>query len=37
MEGAILMYGGFLVVASLFLLFDWLGRRKDRATKNRAA
>lgn len=37
MENAVLVYAGFALAAGLLMLLDWLGRRKDRKSRNRAA
>lgn len=37
MENAVLMFAGFALVAVIIPLLDWLGRRKDRKSRNRAA
>ena len=37
MENALLMYAGFALAAGLLVLLDWLGRRKDRKSRDRAA
>jgi len=37
MENALLMLGGITLAASVLVLIDWLGRRKDRQSRNRAA
>jgi hypothetical protein len=37
MENALLMLGGITVVAAVMVLLDWLGRRRDRQSRNRAA
>ena len=37
MENALLMLGGIAVVVAIVVLLDWLGRRKDRESRNRAA
>jgi hypothetical protein len=36
-ENAVLMYFGFAMAAGLFVLLDWLGRRKDRRTRDHHA
>jgi hypothetical protein len=36
MDNALLMYGGFAVAAGILVLIDWLGRRKDKQSRNRA-
>jgi len=36
-EGAVLMLGGLALAASVFVLIDWLGRRKDKQSRDRAA
>jgi len=37
MENALLMLGGITLAAGVLVLIDWLGRRKDRQSRNRAA
>lgn len=37
MENAVLMYAAFALAAGVLMLLDWLGRRKDRKSRNRAA
>jgi len=37
MENAVIMFGGFALAGGLLVLIDWLGRRKDRQSRNRAA
>lgn len=37
MDNALLLLGGIAVVAGIITLLDWLGRRKDRQARNRAA
>jgi hypothetical protein len=37
MDNALLMYGAFALAAGILVLLDWLGRRKDRQSRNRAA
>lgn len=37
MDNALLLLGGIAVVAGIITLLDWLGRRKDRQSRNRAA
>jgi hypothetical protein len=37
MENAVIMFGLLAVAASVFVLIDWLGRRKDKQSRNRAA
>lgn len=37
MENALLMLGGIALVVGIVTLLDWLGRRKDRQSRNRAA
>ena len=37
MDNALLLLGGIAVVAGIVTLLDWLGRRKDRQARNRAA
>jgi hypothetical protein len=37
MENALWMFGLLTLAASIFVLIDWLGRRKDRRSRNRAA
>jgi hypothetical protein len=37
MEGAIILIWGYVFAAGLFVLFDWLGRRKDRQSKEQRA
>jgi hypothetical protein len=37
MENAVIMFGGLVLAAGVFVLIDWLGRRKDRQSRNRAA
>ena len=37
MENALLMFGGLVLAAGVFVLLDWLGRRKDRQSRDRAA
>lgn len=36
MEGALLMLWGIALVVGVVVLLDWLGRRKDRKSRNRA-
>ena len=36
MKNAVLVYAGFAVAAGLFVLLDWLGRRKGRQSHNGA-
>ena len=37
MDNALLLLGGIAVVAGIITLLDWIGRRKDRQSRNRAA
>ena len=37
MENALWMFGALTLAASIFVLIDWLGRRKDRRSRNRVA
>jgi hypothetical protein len=37
MDNALLLLGGIAVVAGIITLLDWVGRRKDRQSRNRAA
>ena len=37
MENALWMFGALTLAASVFVLIDWLGRRKDRQSRDRAA
>ena len=37
MWNVVIILGGILVFATAITLLDWLGRRKDRQTRNRAA
>ena len=37
MENALLMLSGIALVAGIITLLDWLGRRKDRQSRNRPA
>lgn len=37
MENALWMFGALALAASVLVLIDWLGRRKDRRSRNRAA
>jgi len=37
MENALWMFGALTAAASVFVLIDWFGRRKDRRSRNRAA
>jgi hypothetical protein len=37
MESALLMLWGIALVVGVVVLLDWLGRRKDRQSRNRAA
>lgn len=37
MENAVIMFGGLVLAASVLVLIDWLWRRKDRQSRNRAA
>jgi hypothetical protein len=37
MWNVVIMLGGILVFAATITLLDWLGRRKDRQSRNRAA
>lgn len=37
MENAVIMFGGLVLAASVLVLIDWLGRRKDRQSRDRAA
>jgi len=36
-ENAVLMFGGFALAAGMLVLIAWLGRRKDKQSRNRAA
>jgi len=36
-DNALILLGGILLVAAVITLLDWLGRRKDRRSHNRAA
>ncbi len=33
MENALILFGGIALIASIIVLLDWLGRRKDRQSK----
>ena len=37
MENALLMLTGIALVVGVVTLLDWIGRRKDRRSRNRAA
>ena len=37
MVNALILLWGFAAVAAVIVLLDWLGRRKDRQSRNRAA
>jgi len=37
MDNALLLLGGIAVVAGIITLLDWVGRRKDRQSRDRAA
>ena len=37
MDNALLLLGGIAAVAGIITLLDWVGRRKDRQSRNRAA
>lgn len=37
MVNALLLLYGIAAIAAVILLLDWLGRRKDRQSRNRAA
>jgi hypothetical protein len=37
MENAVMMFGAFTLAAAVLALFAFLGRRKDRQSRNRAA
>ena len=37
MENAVIMFAGLALAGGLLVLIDWLGRRKDRQSRNRAA
>ena len=37
MENALLLLGGILGAVWIILILDWLGRRRDRQSRNRAA
>ena len=37
MENALFMLGGIALVAWIIALLDWWGRRRDGASRNRAA
>lgn len=37
MENARLILGGIMVIVGIITLLDWLARRKDRQSRNRAA
>ena len=37
MTNVFIMLGGIALFGIVMLLFDWLGRRKDRQSRNRAA
>ena len=37
MENALWMLGALTLAASVLVLIDWLGRRRDRQSRNRAA
>ncbi len=37
MVNALVLYGGITFVASIIVLLDWLGRRKDRRSGHRPA
>jgi len=37
MDNALLMFGGVALAAGVLVLLDWLGRRKDKQSRNRVA
>jgi len=37
MENAVIMFAGLALAGGVLVLIDWLGRRKDRQSRNRAA
>ena len=37
MDNALLMYASFAAAAGVFVLFEWLGRRRERKSRNRTA
>ena len=37
MENAVIMFGLLVAAASVLVLIDWLGRRKDKQSRDRAA
>lgn len=37
MDNALLLLGGIAFVVGIITLLDWLARRKDRQSRNRAA
>lgn len=37
MDNALLFLGGIAVVVGVIVLLDWLSRRKERQSRNRAA
>jgi len=37
MENALLMLWGIALVVGVVVLLDWIGRRRDRRSRNRAA
>lgn len=37
MDNALIVYAAFALAAAFLVLLDWLGRRKDRKSRNRAA
>ena len=37
MDNALLLLGGIAVVAGIITLLDWIGRRKDRQSRDHAA
>jgi hypothetical protein len=37
MENALWMFGALTLAASVFVLLDWLGRRKERQSRGGAA
>jgi hypothetical protein len=37
MENAVMMFGALTLAAAVLALLAWLGRRKDRQSRNRAA
>ena len=37
MEGILVMWGGIILVVGIVTLLDWIARRRDRQSGNRAA